>query len=314
MSLDATVFIGIDVSKEWLDVAVRPTGDTWRVAQDEEGIDALVLQCQSLHPQCVVTEATGGYEMPMVTALAAAGVPVAVVNPRQVRDFARSQGKLAKTDRIDAAVIAHFGAASGLVGQPLVPADARELEAIVTRRRQVIQMRTAELQHRQRTIPFVHHRIDRNLAALDEELRDLSDELTRRLRESPVWREREELLRSVPGIGPATVFSLLADLPELGSFDRREAAAVVGVAPFNRDSGKFRGSRRCWGGRAHVRAALYMATLVGVRYNPVLKAFYKRLVRAGKAKKVALTACMRKLLTILNAMLKHHTTWNPQNA
>lgn len=314
MVADAPVFIGIDVSKEWVDVAVRSTGDVWRVNQGQEGIDALIPQFHSLNPQCVVMEATGGYEMPLSTALAAAGIPVAVVNPRQVRDFARSQGKLAKTDRIDAAVIAHFGEVSGLVGQPLVPQAARELEALVTRRRQVIQMRTAELQHRQRTLPIVQHRIDRNLAALDEELHDLDSELTRRLRESPLWREREELLRSVPGIGPVTVFSLLVGLPELGSLDRREAAAIVGVAPLNRDSGKFRGSRRCWGGRAHVRAALYMAALVGVRYNPALKAFYQRLVRAGKAKKVALTACMRKLLTILNAMLKHHTAWNPQNA
>ncbi len=314
MSTDVPVFIGIDVSKEWVDVAVRSTGDTWRVSQDQEGIDDLVVQFQSLNPQCVVMEATGGYEMPMATALAAAGVPVAVVNPRQVRDFARSQGKLAKTDRIDAAVIAHFGEVSGLTAQPLVPAAARELEALVTRRRQVIQMRTAELQHRQRTLPLVQHRIDRILAALEGELHELDSELTRRLRESPLWREREDLLRSVPGIGAVTVFSLLADLPELGSLDRREAAAIVGVAPLNRDSGKFRGSRRCWGGRAHVRAALYMATLVGVRHNPVLKVFYERLVMAGKAKKVALTACMRKLLTILNAMLKHHTTWNPQIA
>ena len=312
MSTDAPAFIGIDVSKDRVDVAVRSTGDTWRVNQDQEGIDTLVLRLQSLGPQLVVMEATGGYEMPLSTALAAAGIPVAVVNPRQVREFARSQGKLAKTDRIDAAVIAHFGEVSGIVAQPLVPAAARELEALVTRRRQVIQMRTAELQHRQRTLPIVQRRIDRNLAAFEEELRDLDSELTQRLRESPVWREREELLRSVPGIGPVTIFSLLADLPELGSLDRREAAAIVGVAPYNRDSGKFSGSRRCWGGRAHVRAALYMATLVGVRFNPTLKEFYERLVRAGKAKKVALTACMRKLLTILNAMLKHHTTWNAQ--
>ena len=281
MSTDAPAFIGIDVSKDWVDVAVRSTGDTWRVNQDQEGIDALIIEFQSLKPQCVVMEATGGYEMPLSTALAAAGIPVAVVNPRQVREFARSQGKLAKTDRIDAAVIAHFGEVSGIVAQPLVPAAARELEALVTRRRQVIQMRTAELQHRQRTLPIVQRRIDRNLAAFEEELRDLDSELTQRLRESPVWREREELLRSVPGIGPVTIFSLLADLPELGSLDRREAAAIVGVAPYNRDSGKF-GSRRCWGGRAHVRAALYMATLVGVRSTLILKAFYERLVRAGK--------------------------------
>ena len=314
MSTDAPAFIGIDVSKDWVDVAVRSTGDTWRVNQDQEGIDALVLRLQSLSPQCVVMEATGGYEMPLSIALGAAGIPVAVVNPRQVRDFARSQGKLAKTDRIDAAVIAHFGEVSDVVAQPLIPAAARELEALVARRRQVIQMRTAELQRRQRALPVVQRRIDRVLAILAEELHELDSDLTQRLRESPLWRERENLLRSVPGIGPATIFSLLADLPELGSLDRREAAAIVGVAPFNRDSGKYLGSRRCWGGRGHVRAALYMATLVGVRYNPILHEFYERLVRGGKAKKVALTACMRKLLTILNAMLKHHTTWNPQTA
>ena len=312
MSTDAPAFIGIDVSKDWVDVAVRSTGDTWRVNQDQEGIDALVLRLQSLSPQCVVMEATGGYEMPLSIALGAAGIPVAVVNPRQVRDFARSQGKLAKTDRIDAAVIAHFGEVSDVVAQPLIPAAARELEALVTRRRQVIQMRTAELQRRQRALPVVQRRIDRVLAILAEELHELDSDLTQRLRESPLWRERENLLRSVPGIGPATIFSLLAGLPELGSLDRREAAAIVGVAPFNRDSDKYLGSRRCWGGRGHVRAALYMATLVGVRYNPILHEFYERLVRGGKAKKVALTACMRKLLTILNAMLKHHTTWNPQ--
>ena len=314
MSTDAPAFIGIDVSKDWVDVAVRSTGDTWRVNQDQEGIDALIIEFQSLKPQCVVMEATGGYEMPLSIALGAAGIPVAVVNPRQVREFARSQGKLAKTDRIDAAVIAHFGEVSDVVAQPLIPAAARELEALVARRRQVIQMRTAELQRRQRALPVVQRRIDRVLAILAEELHELDSDLTQRLRESPLWRERENLLRSVPGIGPATIFSLLADLPELGSLDRREAAAIVGVAPFNRDSGKYRGSRRCWGGRGHVRAALYMATLVGVRYNPILHEFYERLVRGGKAKKVALTACMRKLLTILNAMLKHHTTWNPQNA
>ena len=249
MSTNVPVFIGIDVSKEWVDVAVHSTGDTWRVNQDQAGIDALILQFQSLSPRCVVMEATGGYEMPLSTALAAVGVPVAVVNPRQVRDFARSQGKLAKTDRIDAAVIAHFGEVSSVVGQPLVPAAARELEALVTRRRQVIQMRTAELQHRQRTLPVVQHRIDRILVALEEELHGLDSELTQRLRESPLWREREDLLRSVPGVGSVTIFSLLADLPELGSLNRREVAAIVGVAPLNRDSGKFRGSRRCWGGR-----------------------------------------------------------------
>ena len=314
MTTEVPVFIGIDVSKAWVDVAVRPTGEAWRVDQDQEGVEALVLRLQAMSPQCIVMEATGGYEAPIAAALGAAGLPVAVVNPRQVRDFARSQGKLAKTDRLDAAVIAHFGQASGVTGQALRSPEARALEGLVARRRQIIQMRTAEQQRRQRALPVVREGIEEVIALLNRQVKEIDDELGRRLRESPLWREREDLLRSVPGIGPATVFSLLAELPELGSLDRREAAAVVGVAPLNRDSGKHRGSRRCWGGRGHVRAALYMAALVGVRYNPTLKEFYERLLRAGKPKKVALTACMRKLLTILNAMLKHHTAWNPQTA
>ena len=314
MASEAPVFVGIDVSKAWVDVAVRPTGEAWRVNQDQEGGEALVLRLQAMSPQCIVMEATGGYEAPIVAALGAAGLPVAVVNPRQVRDFARSQGKLAKTDRLDAAVIAHFGQASGVTGQALRSPEARALEGLVARRRQIIQMRTAEQQRRQRALPVVREGIEEVIALLNRQVKEIDDELGRRLRESPLWREREDLLRSVPGIGPATVFSLLAELPELGSLDRREAAAVVGVAPLNRDSGKHRGSRRCWGGRGHVRAALYMAALVGVRYNPTLKEFYERLLQAGKPKKVALTACMRKLLTILNAMLKHHTAWNPQTA
>ena len=314
MTTEVPVFVGIDVSKAWVDVAVRPTGEAWRVDQDQAGVEALVLRLQAMSPQCIVMEATGGYEAPIAAALGAAGLPVAVVNPRQVRDFARSQGKLAKTDRLDAAVIAHFGQASGVTGQALRSPEARALEGLVARRRQIIQMRTAEQQRRQRALPVVREGIEEVIALLNRQVKEIDDELGRRLRESPLWREREDLLRSVPGIGPATVFSLLAELPELGSLDRREAAAVVGVAPLNRDSGKHRGSRRCWGGRGRVRAALYMAALVGVRYNPTLKEFYERLLRAGKPKKVALTACMRKLLTILNAMLKHHTAWNPQTA
>ena len=308
------VFVGIDVSKDWVDVAVRPTGTAWRAAQDEAGIDALVQQLVELHPWLVVLEASGGYETPLVAALGIAAVPVAVVNPRQVRDFARSQGKLAKTDRLDAAVIAQFGDVSGTVAQPLVPAAARELEALVARRRQVVQMRVAEQQRRQRALPVVRRRIDRVLAVLERELEDLDQDLTNRLRESPLWREREDLLRSVPGVGPALTFALLAGLPELGSLTRKQVAALVGVAPLSRDSGKFRGQRTCWGGRANVRTALYMPTLVAVRHNPVLRAFYARLLEAGKPKKVALTACMRKLLTILNAMLKHQTPWSPRYA
>ncbi len=308
------VFVGIDVSKDWVDVAVRPTGAAWRSLQDEESLSALVGRLQELRPRLVVLEATGGYEVPLVAALGAANIPVAVVNPRQVRDFARSLGKLAKTDRLDAAVIAHFGQASGAVAQPLATAEARELAALVARRRQVIQMKTAEQQRREKALPVVQQRIDRVIAVLAQELQDLDQDLTHRLRQSPLWREREDLLRSIPGIGPAATVTLLADLPELGSLTRKQIAALVGVAPLSRDSGRLRGQRTCWGGRANVRTALYMPTLVAVRHNPVLHAFYQRLLGAGKPKKVALTACMRKLLTILNAMLKHHTAWEPNHA
>ena len=308
------VFVGIDVSKDWVDVAVRPTGAAWRAAQDEAGMNALVQQLHELHPRLVVLEATGGYETLLVVALGTAEVPVAVVNPRQVRDFARSQGKLAKTDLLDAAVIAQFGEVSDPVAQPLAPAAARELEALVARRRQVVQMRVAEQQRRQRALPVVQRRIDRVLAVLELELQDIDKDLTDRLRESPLWRERENLLRSVPGVGPALTFALLAGLPELGSMTRKQVAALVGVAPLSRDSGKLRGQRTCWGGRANVRTALYMPALVAVRHNPVLRAFYERLLAAGKPKKVALTACMRKLITILNAMLKHQIPWAAHHA
>lgn len=307
-------YVGIDVSKEWLDVAVRPEGTSWRMAQDEAGIAALVVRLREELPCLVVVEATGGYEVPITAALGTAGIPVAVVNPRQVRDFARSLGKLAKTDRLDAQVLAHFGAATRPVPRPLPDEQARDLGALVARRRQVLQMHAAELQRRQRALPVVHQRIDRVLTVLEQELRDLEQELGDRLRQSPLWREQEDLLRGVPGVGPALTFSLLADLPELGTLSSKQVAALVGVAPLNRDSGRWRGKRVVWGGRAHVRAALYMPTVVAVRWNPVLREFYQRLVTAGKPKKVALVACMRKLLVILNAMLKHRTPWQANHA
>ena len=308
------MFVGIDVSKEWVDVAVLPGGEEWRVDRDQDGLDGLVVRLRDLAPEVVVMEATGGYEILLVSALGAAGLPVAVVNPRQVRDFARSQGILAKTDRIDAAVIARFGKASGIVAQPLVTEEARELEGLVARRRQIMQMRTAEQSRRRLASAAALQSIDEVIAFLDLQLKEIDDDLGRRLRESPLWREREKLLRSVPGVGPVTTFNLLADLPELGSLDRRAVAALVGVAPLSRDSGQFRGVRSCWGGRAKVRAALYMSTLVAVQRNPVLKEFYERLLKAGKPRKVALTACMRKLLTILNAMLKNGTKWEAGHA
>jgi len=308
------VYVGIDVSKDWLDVAVQPGDQVWRVAQEAERISALARQLQEEKPRLVVLEATGGYETPVVAALGAAGLPVAVVNPRQVRDFARALGKLAKTDRVDAQIIAQFGAAVQPAPQTLPEADAQELTALVARRRQVLQMLVAEKQRRQRAVPVVRQRIAHHIAALEQELADLDQDLTDRLRQSPLWRAREDLLRSVPGIGPVTAFVLLADLPELGILSPKECAALVGVAPLNQDSGHRRGKRTCWGGRATVRTALYMATLVATRYNPVLRAFYTRLLAAGKSKKVALVACMRKLLVILTALLKHGRAWNPAYA
>ena len=314
MSATQEVFVGIDVSKEWFDVAVRPGHESWRGSQDEAGVAALTDRLLQLRPRLVIMEASGGYERLITAVLGAAGLPVAVVNPRQVRDFARSMGRLAKTDRIDAEVIAHFGQAADVEPRPLASEDALELEALVTRRRQIVRMRAAEQVRRQQTLPVVQVRIDRVLALLKQELKEIDNDLSKRLRETPIWREREELLRSVPGVGPTLTFTLVAEMPEMGTLTRRQIAALVGVAPLARDSGKQRGARTCWGGRANVRAALYMPTLAAVRCNPVLRAFHDRLVEAGKPKKVVLTACMRKLLTILNAMVKHNTRWNPQYA
>ena len=314
MSATQEVFVGIDVSKEWFDVTVRPGHESWRGSQDEAGVAALTDRLLQLRPRLVIMEASGGYERLITAVLGAAGLPVAVVNPRQVRDFARSMGRLAKTDRIDAEVIAHFGQAADVEPRPLASEDALELEALVTRRRQIVRMRAAEQVRRQQTLPVVQVCIDRVLALLKQELKEIDNDLSKRLRETPIWREREELLRSVPGVGPTLTFTLVAEMPEMGTLTRRQIAALVGVAPLARDSGKQRGARTCWGGRANVRAALYMPTLAAVRCNPVLRAFHDRLVEAGKPKKVVLTACMRKLLTILNAMVKHNTRWNPQYA
>ena len=307
-------YAGIDVAQSWLDVAVHGIGQPWRVTADEQGIEGLIGTLREQRIHLVVLEATGGYEVPITAALSIGGIPVAVVNPRQVRDFARSLGKLAKTDRLDAQVLAHFGAATQPEPRPLPDAQAQELQALVARRRQVLQMHAAELQRRQRALPVVHQRIDRVLAVLEQELQDLDTDLHDRLQQSPLWREQEDLLRGVPGVGPALTFSLLAGLPELGTLSSKQIAALVGVAPLNRDSGRWRGKRVVWGGRAHVRAALYMPTVVAVRWNPVLREFYQRLVAAGKPKKVALVACMRKLLVILNAMLKHRTPWQTNHA
>ena len=310
--MPSQVFVGIDVAKAHLDIALRPTGTRWAVTNDDAGIASLVPQLQEIAPQLIVLEATGSYQRAVVAALAAAGLPVAVVNPRQARDFAKATGQLAKTDALDVRALAHFAEAVRPMPRPLPDAQADELRALLARRRQLVTMRTAEQNRLGSALPRLQPDIQAHIAWLNTRLTTLDDDLDTTLRASPVWRECEELLRSVPGIGPVCARTLLLDLPELGTLSRHRLAALVGVAPLNRDSGTLRGSRTTWGGRAHVRATLYMSTLVAVRYNPVLKAFYERLRATGKAAKVALTACMRKLLTILNAMVKHQTPWQPR--
>jgi transposase len=306
------MFVGIDVSKAQLDIALRPTGERWAVPNDETGIAALVGRLQAVQPTLMVLEATGGYHRAVVAALAAAALPLVVVNPRQVRDFAKATGQLAKTDALDARAVAHFAEAVRPALRPLPDAQTEELRALLARRRQLIAMRTAEQNRLENASPRLRADIVAHIAWLDQHVATLDDDLDTTLRASAVWRERETLYRSVPGIGPVCARTLVLDLPELGTLSRQCIAALVGVAPLNRDSGTLRGTRTTWGGRAHVRATLYMSTLVAVRYNPVLKAFYQRLCTAGKAKKVALTACMRKLLTILNAMVKHQKPWHVQ--
>ncbi len=303
-------YVGIDVSKERLDVVLRPSGEYLEASNDEQGIGSLVACLQEAPPALVVLEATGGLEQPTAAALALAGVPVAVVNPRQVRDFAKAVGRLAKTDRIDAAVLAHFAEAVRPKPRPLADEDARELHALVLRRRQIIDMITAE-GNRARTAPkSVKRRIEAHLRWLRKDLERANEDLERAVRESPVWREKDDLLRSVPGVGPTLSATLLAELPELEHLDRRSLAALVGVAPLNRDSGTLRGIRTVWGGRSAVRKTLYMATLSATRSNPAIKSFYGRLVAAGKPKKVALTACMRKLLAIVGAVLRNRSPWD----
>ena len=305
-------YVGIDVSKDQLDIAVRPDGDTWSMPNDASGITEVVQRLAQLHPKLVVLEATGGLQLPVAAALASAGLPLSMVNPRQVRDFARATGRLAKTDRLDAQVLAHFAEAVRPTPYPLPDAETQELTALLTRRHQVVEMLTAEKNRRRATrSEAVRQRVQDHIHWLEQELADLDDDLERTLRESPLWREKDNLLRSVPGIGRVVSITLLADLPELGTLSRHQIAALVGVAPLNRDSGRFRGKRTVWGGRARVRAALYMAALTASRYNPIIKALYHRLCSAGKARKVALTACMRKLLIILNSMVKHQQTWTP---
>jgi len=303
------LYVGIDVSKAQLDVAERPSGERAVIPHTEQDIAALVEQLGARRPACVVLEATGGLQAPLASALAIAGIPVAVVNPRQVRDFARATGQLAKTDAIDAQILARFAEAVRPAPRPLPDEATQAFSALLTRRRQLIDMLVAE-QHRMRTAPFpIQRQIQAHLTWLKQQLAMLDEDLTHRIQATPLWREQEDLLRSVPGIGPVVSRTLLGELPELGRLTHKQIAALVGVAPLNRDSGSLRGRRIIWGGRAVVRGVLYMSAVVAARRNPIIKAFYQRLRTAGKAPKVALVACMRKLVTILNAMVKHRTPW-----
>lgn len=308
------VFIGIDVCKARLDVSRYPNGQRWTFSNDELGIATLIDQFKTRVPTLVVLEATGGLEIPLTGALCEAGLPVAVVNPRQVRDFAKSTGRLAKTDTIDAAVLAHFAGAIRPEVRPLPSLQARELSDLMSRRGQMVEMITAEHNRLGTAYGRVRREIQAHITWLEKRLKGLNDDLSKLIRSTPVWREKDNLLQSAPGVADVLSCSLLASLPELGTLNRKKIAALVGVAPLNRDSGKFRGKRTIWGGRAEVRRVLYMGTLVATRHNPVIKAFYQRLLQAGKPKKVALTACMRKLLTILNAMLKNRTAWQSNYA
>jgi transposase len=309
--MEKVIYVGIDVSKDTLDVAVHENPKNWNFANDQAGISKVISMLKALNPELVVMEATGSYEIPMAVELGVDGIPTSVVNPRQIRDFARSAGILAKTDIIDARVIARFAATMKPAARPVSTEIAQEFGELISRRRQIVDMITAEknrLGQATKTKPGIKAHID----WLKKELSDINKSLKQKVQESPIWRERDELLQSVPGVGTNLSTTILAELPELGSLNRKQVAALVGVAPLNRDSGKLRGKRTCWGGRATVRSAFYMSTLVATRYNPIIKQFYTRLLAAGKIKKVALTACMRKLLTILNVMLKNHTHWNSE--
>jgi transposase len=309
-------YVGIDVSKARLDVALLPSGESFAVGNDEEGFDELLGRLEGPSDSAlVVLEASGGFERPLAAALAASGIAVCVLNPRQTRDFARATGKLAKTDRLDAKALARFAEAVRPTPRTLPDAEAKEFRSILARRRQLIQMMTAEKNRLSATSSeAVARRIQAHVRWLEKELSRTDRDLDETIENSPTLKENEALLRSVPGVGPVLCRTLLAELPELGSLSPRELSALVGVAPLNRDSGTLRGRRAVWGGRGRVREALYMGALIASRFNPHIKGFYERLVEAGKPKKVALVACMRKLLTILNAVMRERTPWRYPHA
>ncbi len=310
--IEEAVYVGVDVAKSALDVAVTDSGETRQFVNDDEGISQAVHYIASVKPAGIIIEATGNLEMPLAAALQASRLPVAVINPRQVRDFARATGALAKTDTIDARILALFGSRVKPEIRPLPNQKTREMRNLLTRRRQLIEMLTAEHNRASQADDGIRSCIETHIKWLEAALSNINDDLDNQIRSSPSWLERDNLLKSVPGVGKVVSSSLLIELPELGMLNRRKIAALVGVAPLNRDSGTMRGRRTIWGGRAKLRAALYMAALVASRRNTIIAAFYQRLLDAGKAKKVALVACMRKLLTILNAMMRTMTVWQPE--
>lgn len=305
------VFVGIDVSQARLDVALLPSGEVWSVDHDSKGLNELVDRLRSAAPELVVLEATGGLERLSVAALAAARLPVIIVNPRQVRDFAKATGQLAKTDAIDAMILALFAQRVRPEVRPLADEATATLEALTVRRRQILDMLVAE-KNRLRLAPQpIAQKLNVHISFLEKQLDEVDYDLDTAIKKSSIWRAREKLLRSVPGVGPVLSRTLLAELPELGRLSNTQIAKLVGVAPLNRDSGRFRGRRVIWGGRASVRAALYMATFSATKWNPVIRTYYQRLRTAGKAHKVALVACMRKLLIILNSIVRSGQPWNP---
>lgn len=303
------LFIGVDVSRDLLDVCTYPTLEQKSFSNNEKGIGELAEFVMSLNPHQIVFEATGGYEMAAVSMLAANQQPVVVVNPRQVRDFAKATGKLAKTDRIDAAIIAHFGAAVRPEVRPLKTPEAQIFDALNARRRQIVGMITMEKNRLIGVPKNIQKGIKEHITWLEARLESINKDISSSIRNTPIWKEKDEIFQSVKGVGPVMSSILITELPELGELNRKQIAALAGVAPLNRDSGKIKGKRVVWGGRGNLRSVLYMGTLVATRHNPTIRAFYQRLLLAGKCKKVAITACMRKLLTILNVMVKNKTKW-----
>ncbi len=308
------IFVGLDVSQATLDYALRPTRAAGQVTNDEAGIASLVALLKGQSPALIVVEATGGLERPVVAALSAGQMAVAVVNPRRARAFAEAIGLLAKTDRVDAAGLAELGERLRPEVRPLPDAAAQALAALVTRRQQLVGQRTAEQNRLKTALSVVRESLQQHLTWLDQAIAELETEIASQIEAQTHWRERAAIVDSAPGVGPHTAAVLVAGLPELGQLNGKQIAALVGVAPLARDSGKKRGQRHIQAGRGQIRSVLYMATLTATRFNPTIKAFYQRLLKAGKLKKVALTACMRKLLTILNAMVKHSTMWEDKLA